>query len=115
MIGAIVHAAFFCYLQPFIIILVTIMVILFYFINRYKLITYCKIPEMTDLLVFETALSQTGLVPIMYGVGSLSLAYMESTVSKNVEMPYISSLIAIGLGLLGILNPGDVLNKIVKK
>ena len=52
MIGALIHAAFFCHLQPFVLILVAAMVILFYFINRFKILRYCKIPEMTELLVF---------------------------------------------------------------
>ena len=70
---------------------------------------------MTDLLVFETALSQAGLVPIMYGTGSVVIAYMERSINKDIAMPYVSSFICIGVGLLGIFNPGDILNKIVKK
>ena len=75
-IGAIIHAAFFCHLQPFIMIIVTLMVLVFYFINKVKILRMCKIPEMTELLVFETAISQAGLVPILYGVGSISISYL---------------------------------------
>lgn len=115
-IGAIIHASFFAHLQPFIIILVAIMVLIFYLISRFKLLYMCKIPEMTELLVFETALAQAGLVPIMYGTGSLVISFMEDQISPNkIQMPWISSLIAIGIGLIGIFNPGDFLNKLVKK
>ena len=114
-IGAIIHAAFFCYLQPSILILVAIMVIIFYFINRLKLITYCKIPEMTELLVFETALAQAGMVPIVYGVGSIVLAYIHQRVEPGLQIPYVSSAIAIGVGLIGFFNPCDILNILTKK
>lgn len=43
-IGAVIHAAFFCFIQPFTIFLVAIMVIVFYFINKVKILRYCKIP-----------------------------------------------------------------------
>lgn len=115
MIGAIMHAAFFCHLQPFIVILVTIMVLVFYFINKFKILRYCRIPEMTELLVFETAISQAGLVPILYGVGSISISYMEYTLDNTLPINYVPSAIAIGIGLFGIFNPGDILNKIVRK
>ena len=45
----------------------------FYFINKLKLLRYCKIPEMTEILVFENAISQAGLVPIIYGLGSITV------------------------------------------
>ena len=109
------HAAFFCHLQPFIVILVTIMVLVFYFINKFKILRYCRIPEMTELLVFETAISQAGLVPILYGVGSISISYMEYTLDNTLPINYVPSAIAIGIGLFGIFNPGDILNKIVRK
>ena len=113
--GAILHAAFFCPLQPFIIVLVTIMVFFVYVINRFKILRHCKIPEMTELLVFETVLSQAAMVPLMYGAGSIVIAFIQRRLNKDIEMPYISSLICIAIGLIGIFNPGDFLNKIVKK
>ena len=71
---------------------------------------------MTELLVFETALSQATLVPIMYGAGSLTLAFIEKTyANKEIELPYVSSFISIAIGFIGIFNPGGFLNKIVKK
>lgn len=74
-IGAVLHAAFFCHLQPFTIVLVFCMIVVFYLINRFKLLRFCLIPEMTELLVFETALTHAGLVPIVYGVGCLVISY----------------------------------------
>ena len=70
---------------------------------------------MTELLVFETAISQAGLVPILYGVGSISISYMEYTLDNTLPINYVPSGIAIGIGLFGIFNPGDILNKIVIK
>lgn len=114
-IGAIIHAAFFCHLQPFILILVTGMIASFYFINKIKILRYCKIPEMTELLVFETALSQAGLVPIIYGTGSIVISYLEYLKDDSLPINYVPSAICIGIGFFGIFNPCDILNKIVKK
>lgn len=113
LLGAGLHAAFFCQLQPFILFLVTLMVAIFYFINKIKILKYSKIPEITELLVFETAVSQAGMVPVMYGVGSIVIMYMESTIHDNLLINYVPSAICIFIGLIGIFNPKDFLNTII--
>lgn len=44
---AILHASFFCHLQPVIVIILFIMIIIFYLVNRVKLLYLCKMPGMT--------------------------------------------------------------------
>ena len=41
------QAAFFCQLQPSLLILVTLTVIAFYWVNKYKILRTCQIPEIT--------------------------------------------------------------------
>jgi len=38
------QAAFFCQLQPSLLILVTLVVVLFYWVNKFKVLRACKIP-----------------------------------------------------------------------
>jgi hypothetical protein len=44
---AILHASFFCHLQPFIVIILFVMIIVFYLVNRAKLLYLCKMPGLT--------------------------------------------------------------------
>lgn len=67
------HAAFFCRLQPILIFLNMCAIFLLYLINRYKIIRLCKIPGMTEYLVFDTALTFMALIPLFYGVGAVVL------------------------------------------
>jgi hypothetical protein len=46
------QAAFFCQLQPVLLILVTLTVVAFYWVNKFKVLRTCKIPEITEMLVF---------------------------------------------------------------
>ena len=81
-IGVILHAAFFVSLQPAIIFLVTANLFIFYWIYKFKIFYVCKMPEITDYLVFDTALHQAGYVPILYGAGSIVNSFIVS-----VEQP----------------------------
>ena len=55
------------------------------------------------------------MVPVVYGVGSIAMSYIEN--AKNPEMPthYISGLIAIGLAVLFIGNPFNLFNILTEK
>ena len=51
----------------------------------------------------------------MYGIGSITISYMEYTLDNSIPMNYVPSAIVIGIGLFGLFNPGDILNKIIRK
>ena len=58
----------------------------------------------------------TAVVPIMYGAGSLTLAILERFLVKStVPIPYIPSIISIGIGIIGFWNPLQILDKIMEK
>ena len=57
--GAIFHAAFFVTLQPTIIYFLVFTLIGFYWYNKYMVLKACKIPEMTDYLIFENAIASS--------------------------------------------------------
>lgn len=65
-------------------------------------------------MVFDTAIWMVGLVPLYYGAGSISMAYFATQENPDYNFYMIPSLISIGVGVLGLSNPGDVMNIIVK-
>ena len=48
----VMHALFFCQLQPFILILVAVQIFLFYWACKIRVLRLCKIPALIDRLVF---------------------------------------------------------------
>ena len=70
------QAAFFCQLQPSLLILVTLVVVFFYWVNKFKVLKTCKIPEITEMLIFETVLSQAAIIPMVYGAGTIVISYI---------------------------------------
>lgn len=46
------HAAFFCSLQPFVLVLALFEAIFFYWICKFKILKFCQIPKMTEKLIF---------------------------------------------------------------
>ena len=114
MITTILHAAFFCRLQPVLLLIVTFMVLLFFIVNKIKLLRVCKIPSMTEYLVFDNAVYLLGFVPIYFGAGSITLSYFQSQLNPDYPFSFLLPTIAMGLGAIGLMNPKDVLNKIIK-
>jgi hypothetical protein len=109
--GTIYHALFFCQIEPAVLIPGTIIAIGFFFVLKAKLFVFCNTPEMLDLSIFETALSQVCLAPLIYGVGSVVMSYIENQIDPNHPFEYDQGLICIGLSLLFFFNPNDILNK----
>lgn len=62
------------------------------------------------MLIFETALSQAALIPIVYGAGTIVISYIENHYDPTLPINYVPALISIGLGIFGFFNPGDCLN-----
>ena len=104
---------FFCQIEPAVLITGTLIAIGFFFVLKAKLFYFCNAPEILDLSVFETALSQACLVPIIYGAGAISLSYIESQIDPSRPVQYHQAIICLGLAFLLFFNPGDVFNKLV--
>jgi hypothetical protein len=66
-------------------------------------------------LVFNTALSQAGIVPIIYGLGSFCLTYVQQGMKQIYDLTLVFQVIAIFFGLLSFFNPGDILNILMEK
>lgn len=82
LIMSILHAAFFCKLQPIILAIAAVTMALFFIVNKVRLLRFCKIPDMSDHLIFETAVYMLSLVPVYYGAGSMVLSYFQ-----NIDNP----------------------------
>lgn len=72
------HAAFFCKLQPLILFIMTINIVIFYFVNRIRILRLCKIPDMVEYLVFDNAVWMLGFIPLYFGGGSIILSYFQT-------------------------------------
>lgn len=115
-ISSILHAAFFCKLQPVILIIITANICLFFFVNKIKILRFCKIPDMTDYLVFDTSIWLLSLVPLYYGAGSIVLSYLQQIQYPNYPfsvLTNIAPMLCIIVGLFGIGNPKGILNKML--
>jgi hypothetical protein len=55
---------------------------LFYVVSKYKILRICKIPEMTEYLIFSNAALMLGFVPLYYGTGCIVISYFQ-----NIEDP----------------------------
>ena len=63
--------------------------------------------------MFETAVTHTDLAPIIYGCGSLLVAYYQHFLHNSDVYEVKFPLIAIGIGVLAFSNPGDIINRLV--
>lgn len=70
-------------------------------------------PELTEILVFDTALTHTDLAPIIYGCGSILTTYYQYKIYNYEVYDIKFPLIAIGIGLMAFGNPANILNKLV--
>lgn len=71
MVANILHAAFYCTLQPFIMFLATLGTTLFFLVKKYLLLRRYTAPKMLSKLVFNNALVGLSYVPVFYAIGSL--------------------------------------------
>ena len=76
--AAIYHSAFFCQIEPLVLITGSLIIIGYYFVLKANLFYFCKSPDMLDLSVFEAAMAQAGLVPLFYGAGAMTLTYIDN-------------------------------------
>lgn len=110
----IMHALFYCQLQPLVLIFVFAQTFLFYWVCKIKVLKMCKIPAMTDRLIFEVAIYQVMLAPIFYGAGSFFNSYVSHKIGNpSTNLHIIGSIICFGIGSFNYLNPGNIFQRIV--
>lgn len=109
----IAHAVFFCKLQPIILIFACIQAFFFYWVCKIKVLKMCKMPAITEKLIFEVAIYQVMLAPIFYGTGSIFNSYASHQLNNELDFHFIGSAICVGIGCFNYLNPGNLFQKIV--
>jgi hypothetical protein len=68
---------------------------------------------MTEYLVFDTAIWTVGLIPIFYGVGTISISYLLTNDDGAYPYMIIPPLISIGLGTFALMNPRNIFGRFV--
>ncbi len=111
----IMHGLFFCQLQPMVLIFVFVQTFFFYWFCKIKVLKMCKIPAMTEKLIFEVAIYQVMLAPLFYGAGSFYNIYVSNKIGDpTTGLHFIGAAISFGIGCLNYLNPGNIFQKIVE-
>lgn len=95
-------------MQPAILLVCTLSTLGNIIVYRFQIFFHCSAPKLLDVSVFNTALSQACLAPLLYGIGSVVLSYTDSSLNPNHPFEYHQGLICIGLSSLFYLNPYHV-------
>ncbi|CAM6001711.1 unnamed protein product [Sphagnum balticum] len=111
LLANLLHASFYCTLQPFLLVLSGVGFFLFYYIKKYLLLTRYNEPGMLNKLVFSNAVSALCYVPIFYGVGGI--VFLTYIYSSRIDL-IVPNAVAILLGVLNIFNPGRIFDKPVE-
>jgi hypothetical protein len=96
-------------------LIATCSILIFFCVNKIKLLRLCKIPNITEYLVFDTAVFLLGYAPIYYGTGSIVLSYFQNRENSTYSFTIIQPLVCIGIGIFALSNPKDIMNKILRK
>lgn len=108
------HGLFYCQLQPMILIFVFVQTFLFYWFCKVKVLKMCKIPVMTERLIFEVAIYQMMLAPLFYGGGAFFNSYVSNKKNNpQTDLHFLGAAICFGIGGLNYFNPGNLFQKIV--
>ena len=108
----ILHAAFYCCLEPWILVMALVSVVLMYLVKKYLILRrYCT-PNHFHRLVFETALLGLSFAPLMFGSGSLLFVLLLSS-SYEVSLIVPCALIIV-VSVVNIANPCGVFDKLGK-
>ena len=70
------QAAFFCHLEPALLIYLLGNLIFFHIMNRYVVFRMSKITDLLDINVFETVVGFAMNIPLIYGVASIVFLYI---------------------------------------
>lgn len=65
------QAFFYCHLSPVILFYLAANLVVFYLVNKYRVLRMCKIPDFLDENVFETIVGFTLNIPLFYGVSAI--------------------------------------------
>lgn len=95
-------------------ILALLQVLLFYWVCKWRLLRFCKIPHLTEKLVFDVACYQAMLGPVFYGVGAIFNSLATSRSLPDQSFHFLAPAICVGIGLLNYFNPGDVFHRLTK-
>jgi uncharacterized membrane protein len=105
MTTAIFHALFFCHLQPSILLYVVLNMTLFFFIMKYMLYRRCKIPELTNVQVFQFAMFAISWGAVFYGAGSMFFLIIDENIQlKNHIHLVIPSIVCFIIWFVANLN-----------
>ncbi len=87
--------------------------IFFYWVCKFKIVKFCKIPQITEKLIFDVASYQLILVPVFYGAGSIFNSYIGNKLDDTREFRYLGSAICVGIGLLNYFNPKNLVQEFI--
>ena len=76
--ATIYYSAFFCQIKPLVLITAALVIIGFFVVLKANLFYFCKSPDMLDLSVFETAITQACLAPLFYGARIMAFTYINN-------------------------------------
>lgn len=103
------HSAFYCSIEPWVLVVSLVTVILMYFIKKYLLLRRYSAPRLFHRLIFETALGGLSYVPLMFGSGSLIFALI---LNQSKETWIIAPCsILMSLAIINVMNPYRVFDR----
>jgi hypothetical protein len=110
MLTAINQSVFYCYLQPTLLFVITGNMLFFYLIQKYLLFKRCKIPPLTDLIVFETCVSLSMRIPLFLGVGSLFFVLRQE---DTTWLHVFACALMVFVSVMGSYNPKSLFTKLM--
>ena len=105
------QAFFFCHLQPILLFYLLINLVFFHLINRYMILRMSKIPDLLDVMIFETCIKFALNIPCLYGVSSIFFLALRGD-AKNFAY-YIPSILCLIVWLISVVNPCNICQSIV--
>ena len=104
---------FYVHLQPTLLFALVFNIAGFYFIKKYLLFRRCKIPDVTDLVVFETCINSMMYAPIIYGTGSLLFTLLQNPDSNFVTI--LPCILCILVAPFAMLDPFNLIDSLTGK
>ena len=115
MTTAIIHTMFYCHLQPMLFLILIFNMTGFYYIMKYLLLRRCKIPDLTDIRIFQCAISSVSYGTLFYCLGSILFIILEAYETPGMELSVselIPSCICLILWVALSMNPFHITTKI---
>ncbi len=112
MTTAIVHCFFYCHIQPTLMIFVPVNFTIFLVMMKYILLRRCKIPELTEIEVFQFANFSATFGAVFYGIGSSF--FLIAGDNKFEFAKLLPSILCLGLWFVASLDPFNFMGQTVK-